>query len=245
MRTTTARVLMDGVGLPTADELETLILMYRGHLMVLIPEIGRVALGRPEGDTDVVTAWAGVGEARQRLDAVEDGAFPHELAHARRLARSVLCLLGHLESLRGHRETFAAYHYPTTKLAPTRARTDCRKFLLACGIPVDDDFAEEFTLVVGELVTNAVTHGRVPGTTGRQVRLTIARTDAVFRVEVQDTQSDRMPQLKKAGIEEGGGRGLALVDALVGTWGVVSEVIGKTVWAEKTLPAQKPAPALS
>ncbi|QNP75906.1 ATP-binding protein [Streptomyces roseirectus] len=208
--------------------------------MVLIPEIGRVALGRPEGDADVVAAWAGVGEARRRLDAVGDGGFPREVAHARRLARSVVCLLGHLENLCGRREAFAAHHYPTTQLAASRARTDCRKFLLACGIPVDDDFAEELTLVVDELITNAVTHGRVPGTTGRQVRLTIAHTDGVFRVEVRDTQSDKMPQLKKAGVEDGGGRGLALVDALVSTWGVVSEVIGKTVWAEKAIPAQKP-----
>ncbi|QNP69683.1 ATP-binding protein [Streptomyces roseirectus] len=141
-------------------------------------------------------------------------------------------------------ETFAAFHYPTTRLAAARARTDCRKFLLACGIPVDDDFAEELTLVVDELVTNAVTHGRIPGTTGRQVRLTITRTGDVFRVEVRDAQSDRMPRLRKAGAEEDGGRGPALVDALASGWGVVGEVIGKTVWAEKALPSQGPTPVL-
>jgi len=244
MRTTTARVLADDAGLPTPDELETLVLTYRGHLMLLIPEIGRATLGRPEDDADAVAAQAGAEEARRRLDAMGDSGSPRELAHARRLARSVVCLLGHLESLSAHRGTFVAHHYPTTKLAPARARTDCRKFLLTCGIPVDDDFAEELTLVVDELVTNAVTHGRVPGTTGRQVRLTITRTDGVFRVEVRDTQSDQMPQLKKAGVEAGGGRGLALVDALASTWGVVGEVIGKTVWAEKAIPARKPAPAL-
>jgi len=101
MRTTTARVLADDAGLPAADELETLVRMYRGHLMVLIPEIGRVTLGLPEDNADVVAAWAGVGEARRRLDAVGEGAFPRELAHARRLARSVVCLLSHLERLEG------------------------------------------------------------------------------------------------------------------------------------------------
>ncbi|MGJ5896666.1 ATP-binding protein [Streptomyces niveiscabiei] len=139
-------------------------------------------------------------------------------------------------------ENFASFHYPTTKLAAARARTDCRKFLLTCGIPVDDDFADELTLVVDELVTNAVTHGRVPGTTGRQVRLTVSRDGDLFRVEVRDTQSDRMPELQKAGDDEDRGRGLALVDSLASTWGVVSEVIGKTVWAEKVLPSQRATP---
>ncbi|MFM9448238.1 DUF6415 family natural product biosynthesis protein [Streptomyces acidiscabies] len=104
MRATTARVLADDAGLPTADELETLVLMYRGHLMVLIPEVGRVTLGCPEDDADVVAARAGVREARRRLDMAGDGGFPRELAHARRLARSAVCLLGHLESLGGRRE---------------------------------------------------------------------------------------------------------------------------------------------
>ncbi|MFM9446736.1 DUF6415 family natural product biosynthesis protein [Streptomyces acidiscabies] len=99
MRATTARVLADGAGAPTVDELETLVLMYRGHLMVLIPEVGRVTFGRPHDDAAVVAAWAGVGEARRRLDVVGDGAFPREFAHARCLARSVVCLLGHLERL--------------------------------------------------------------------------------------------------------------------------------------------------
>ncbi|MEX3102375.1 MULTISPECIES: ATP-binding protein [unclassified Streptomyces] len=138
-------------------------------------------------------------------------------------------------------ETFAAFHYPTTKLAATRARTDCRKFLLTCGTPVDDDFTEELVLVVDELVSNAVTHGRVPGTTGRQVRLSISRDGDLFRVEVRDTQSDRMPQPCKAGPGDEKGRGLALIESLATSWGVTGEVIGKTVWAEKVLPAQRVA----
>lgn len=104
-------------------------------------------------------------------------------------------------------ENFASFHYPTTKLAAARARTDCRKFLLTCGIPVDDDFADELTLVVDELVTNAVTHGRVPGTTGRQVRLTVSRDGDLFRVEVRDTQSDRMPNSRRPGTTKTGGGG--------------------------------------
>ncbi|WP_329217775.1 ATP-binding protein [Streptomyces sp. NBC_01485] len=134
-------------------------------------------------------------------------------------------------------ETFASYKYPTTKRSVGRARTDCRAFLTACGIPDTDDFADELVLVVDELMTNAVTHGRVPGTSGRQVRLTIGRTGDLLRVEVRDTQSDRMPQLRKADGDEDNGRGLFLVDALTCTWGVTGEAVGKTVWAEKTLTA--------
>jgi len=86
-------------------------------------------------------------------------------------------------------------------------------------------------------------HGHVSGATGRQVRLTIARTDGVFRVEVSDAQSDKMPQRRKAGGEEDGGWRLAFVDALVGSRDVVQEVIGKIVWAEKAGPGQRTGPA--
>ncbi|MFJ2603469.1 ATP-binding protein [Streptomyces sp. NPDC091279] len=132
-------------------------------------------------------------------------------------------------------ETFASFKYPTAKRSVSRARTDCRTFLATCGATVTADLADELVLLVDELMSNAVTHGRVPGVTGRRVRLTLARTGEVLRVEVRDTQSDRLPHLHKAERDEERGRGLAIVDALSSAWGVTREVIGKTVWAEKTL----------
>lgn len=131
-------------------------------------------------------------------------------------------------------EVTAQRNYPTTKRSVSRARTDCRDFLAFCGLPDAHDFVDDMVLMVSELMTNAVTHGRVPGTSGRHVRMAIEKTGDVVRVEVRDTQSDKGPHLC-ADSQAIGGRGLVLVDALSDAWGVSPEVIGKTVWVEKKL----------
>lgn len=131
-------------------------------------------------------------------------------------------------------EVIAQLNYPTTKRSVGRARADCRVFLASCCFPEAQDFVDDMVLMVSELMTNAVTHGRVPGTSGRQVRMAIEKAGDVIRVEVRDTQSDKQPHRCEAG-QNTSGRGLVLVEALSDAWGVSHEVIGKTVWVEKRL----------
>lgn len=131
-------------------------------------------------------------------------------------------------------EASAQRNYPTTKRSVSRARTHCRDFLASCGLPDAHDFVDDMVLMVSELMTNAVTHGRVPGTSGRHVRMAMEKTGDVIRVEIRDTQSDEKPHLCADG-HATGGRGLVLVDALSDAWGVNPNVIGKTVWVEKKL----------
>ena len=131
-------------------------------------------------------------------------------------------------------EVIAQRNYPTTKRSVARARTDCRDFLASCGVAEAQCFVDDMVLMVSELMTNAVTHGRVPGTSGRQVRMAIEKTGDVIRVEVRGTQTDKKPHLCGTG-QGTGGRGLVLVDALSDAWGVNPEVTGKTVWVEKRL----------
>lgn len=75
-------------------------------------------------------------------------------------------------------------------------------------------------LVVAELATNAVTHGRVPG---RDAELRLAHDGEVrVLVEVSDTRGERLPVLapeedRRPLAEDG--RGLALVTALAEAWG--------------------------
>ncbi|KPI06826.1 hypothetical protein OK074_4007 [Actinobacteria bacterium OK074] len=130
-------------------------------------------------------------------------------------------------------EAFASHHYPTTKLAPSRARTDCRKFLLTCGICPTTPFVDDLVLVVDELMVNAVTHGRVPRTYGRQIGLLMEKSGDLIRVQVRDTQSDKMPEVRTPAVRDEEGRGLLLVAELSDNWGVRKEVVGKTVWAVK------------
>ncbi|CAL9560680.1 ATP-binding protein [Streptomyces sp. enrichment culture] len=87
-------------------------------------------------------------------------------------------------------------------------------------------------LIVAELATNAVTHGRIPG---RDFRLSLYVIDDTLRIEVTDTRGDRLPcpRHSTADAESESGRGLLLVDALADRWGVIpGPPPRKTVWAE-------------
>ncbi|MEU6526042.1 ATP-binding protein [Streptomyces sp. NPDC046924] len=97
-------------------------------------------------------------------------------------------------------------------------------------------------LVVAELAANAVTHGRVPGRDA-ELRLTAEPGGGLVRVEVSDARGERrpvMPQGERLDLDSG--RGLALVEALAGEWGVTerSGGPGKTVWA--VVPCTAPRP---
>jgi two-component sensor histidine kinase len=81
-------------------------------------------------------------------------------------------------------------------------------------------------LLVTELVSNAVLHGR--GT----VLLTVARHQASVRVEVHD-ESPQQPRIQDGSRLAEHGAGLRLVSAMAGGWG--SELLddgrpGKRVW---------------
>ncbi|SEC92171.1 Anti-sigma regulatory factor (Ser/Thr protein kinase) [Streptomyces sp. 2231.1] len=83
-------------------------------------------------------------------------------------------------------------------------------------------------LGVSELVTNVVRH--VPD---RRCTVVVARRTAGVRVEVTDGFR-RLPSMPDAPDPESeSGRGLALLDALTGKWGVTPWAGGgKTVWFE-------------
>ncbi|MFD5908161.1 ATP-binding protein [Streptomyces massasporeus] len=98
------------------------------------------------------------------------------------------------------------------------------------GWPPSSPVSETEALVVGELAANAVAHGRVPG---RDFRLTLCVGDgSTLRVEVADARGEQIPTIGVPTAEDGAGRGLLLVDALVGRWGAEPRPpSGKTVWA--------------
>ena len=86
---------------------------------------------------------------------------------------------------------------------------------------------EAATLLVSELVTNAVRHAR--GTDVITVDLHAGR--AWLRIEVQDTDRHWPQPRIPDGFDESG-FGFILVDALASTWGVRETEAGKAVWAE-------------
>ncbi|MGP0048048.1 MAG: ATP-binding protein [Solirubrobacteraceae bacterium] len=107
--------------------------------------------------------------------------------------------------------------------APTLARDALRR--LDKISPVRDDA----TLVVSELVTNAVRHSG--GGEGDELELKIDLTSDGLTVSVWDVgRSPTSPELRPR--DSGpGGLGLHIVAAVAGRWGV-EDNLGRRVWAE-------------
>jgi CheY-like chemotaxis protein len=115
---------------------------------------------------------------------------------------------------------------PRDVVAGSRARALVRDALRDWGLAT---IVDDAMLVVTELVTNAVTHGR------SAFRLQLSRTTGAFRIEVVDG-GEGTPEPQPQDTEAEGGRGIMLVDAMSSSWGVESVPTGKLVWAEIAIP---------
>jgi anti-sigma regulatory factor (Ser/Thr protein kinase) len=98
---------------------------------------------------------------------------------------------------------------------------------------IADDLVADVLLVTSELVSNAVRHG------GRRCALHVEKSFQLLCIEVSDG-SCVLPQQREDVADESG-RGLAIIDAIAGSWGVTERDTGKTVWAHWPI-AAPPAP---
>ncbi|MET8246279.1 ATP-binding protein [Streptomyces sp. NPDC005202] len=121
--------------------------------------------------------------------------------------------------------TWRLRYTPTPRNA-VEARHGARCVLRSWGVPTETREAVE--LVVSELVTNAVRHGRVPGRCF-EVAMTYEGEKAVD-IEVSDA-CPRRPLPADPDPEATSGRGLLLVTAPAQSWEVRDRGVGKTVWA--------------
>ncbi|MFE7710160.1 SpoIIE family protein phosphatase [Streptomyces sp. NPDC057486] len=106
-----------------------------------------------------------------------------------------------------------------------RARNLVRGKLLDWDLP---DAVESAVLMVSELVTNAVNHGRI-----RHIGLRLVRTGALL-CEVSDDEPAPATLLSASDHDESG-RGLLVVSNLAREWGTSTTAHGKTVWFEQPL----------
>lgn len=94
--------------------------------------------------------------------------------------------------------------------------------------------ADDATLVVSELITNAIVHSG-----GRQIRLTLDVRDSVLRIRVHDGMPGPRPTAQYPEDDAENGRGLVLVQEIArsrqGAWGVSDD--GATTWCELSLVA--------
>ena len=98
-------------------------------------------------------------------------------------------------------------------------------------LPLDEETVEVVSLLVTELVTNAVRHGRSTDGTCIRVDLVLVEEDLVRVNVINDGPIFDPTPREPRPVEAEGGMGLHLVDRLAERWGV--EGNGKTtVWLE-------------
>ncbi|MDH2430040.1 ATP-binding protein [Sphaerisporangium sp. TRM90804] len=91
----------------------------------------------------------------------------------------------------------------------------------------DHPALDDVTLLVSEVVTNAVVHS--DSRNGGKVTLALADCHDVIHVDVVDAGGDTVPHVRGDETAESG-RGLLLVDALAYRWDVYEDTAGRTVW---------------
>jgi anti-sigma regulatory factor (Ser/Thr protein kinase) len=109
--------------------------------------------------------------------------------------------------------------------AATKARTEVTQRLANL---LGASVLEDVRLLVTELITNALRHGKL--TSGDHVSVKASITDDVVRIEVRDPGKDGDVAPREPGAR-GGGYGLYLVDRLAKRWGV-DQRDGTVVWCE-------------
>jgi DNA-binding NarL/FixJ family response regulator len=143
---------------------------------------------------------------------------------ARRLAAELNALLGLVGAVE-QILTEANRRFEQDAQTPRAARRFVSQALTAWDDD-DGDLADTVTLLVSELVTNAVVHA------GSDVEVTVRLTSAAARIEVTDTSAESISP-RDAADDEDSGRGLALVGSLAERWGVrPAPGGGKTIWFE-------------
>jgi anti-sigma regulatory factor (Ser/Thr protein kinase) len=107
------------------------------------------------------------------------------------------------------------------------APADARRALRRWDETLDPELMQTVTLLVSELVTNAVRHTRA-----RDITMLLEAHTSVVRVEVEDAGTGFTPRTAQPDPERPDGRGLYLVDELASRWGVRRAGVRNRVWFE-------------
>ncbi|MEU3407936.1 ATP-binding protein [Streptomyces sp. NPDC006670] len=114
--------------------------------------------------------------------------------------------------------------FPGTRSSVRAARQFAGDTLGQWGIA---DRGDDIRFCTSELAANAVLHG-VPN--GRDFRVRLLWEEDLVRVEVRDS-GPGLPVTGRPEVDAVSGRGLWLVSELADEFGVVDQLVGKTVWA--------------
>ncbi|MEU6989175.1 DUF6415 family natural product biosynthesis protein [Streptomyces sp. NPDC046465] len=101
MRRATARLLSPEADAPSPDELDDLLLLLRGMIMLMIPEVETAAQKYPADDIPATCAKACIGEARMKLNVQPQKPLPARISLGQKLSRVLNALVDHHENLGG------------------------------------------------------------------------------------------------------------------------------------------------
>jgi anti-sigma regulatory factor (Ser/Thr protein kinase) len=104
-----------------------------------------------------------------------------------------------------------ALNLPPDRSAPGLARAAAKRFLAG---KLSPERLSGLSLVISELVSNALEHGR------GQVVFRLQLDEGIVRGEVIDQGGGFEHEIRERGPEEVSGRGLFLVEALTKSWGI-------------------------
>jgi anti-sigma regulatory factor (Ser/Thr protein kinase) len=128
----------------------------------------------------------------------------------------------------------ARYRLPHDAHAPAEAR----RALDPLQPELDPDSLDELRLLVSELVTNAIRHGRP--VEDNEVELGVWLDRRMARVEVVDGGDGFSPPAGPPAGGQPGGWGLVVVDRLADRWGIERDR-GTRVWVEFSLLTDAPS----
>ncbi|MEU1403482.1 SpoIIE family protein phosphatase [Streptomyces sp. NPDC005728] len=167
--------------------------------------------------------FAALGRPAPTLDTICDRVLTEMLSH--RPDDDIALLIARTRAL--HTDRVAAWDLDSEPTVVARARKHTSDQLSVWGL---DEASFTTELMVSELVTNAIRYGRPP------IQLRLIHQNSTLICEVYDS-SGTTPHMRRARIFDEGGRGLLLVAQLAERWGTRHDRVGKTVWAEQSLPA--------
>lgn len=121
-----------------------------------------------------------------------------------------------------------------------RAPATVRKSIQALSEHIGTDQLDDLQLLADEVVTNGLLHAPEDNRWLLVRVIAFPNPSLPIRVEVIDSGPGFEPKLRKPELDDTGGRGLFLVDALADRWGVDSHG-GTRVWLE--LDQKENAPA--
>ncbi len=120
----------------------------------------------------------------------------------------------------------ASFDVEPDRAAIRYARAFATDTIAAWGLP--DDLRPDALLITGELVTNAVLHGKPP------IELRLRRAPEYLLIEVEDGAAATPRKLRPTPTDNHG-RGLQLTAAVAGRWGSRPQHDRKTVWCQLPL----------